>query len=297
MLHTLKRTLASWKTKMAYIFPRVAQTSPPPPPPIKTVHWCMFKRGDFRAVIFHEASACVAATVVLWFALSKGVSPVIVVIHHLATGTCCGDHKAFYSFFWMIISTRMFNLNNLRETHCIALMFDAAHWRRIRLTIDTEQSKMLGAAYEHVSAMSLMNITRHAVCFPSPPPPRMSHECMFTLKGAPPRWNPHLKHSWQNISFSTLCTWEYEVEEDASEHWNGNEAGIFYAEALHLVAVCQGLPLLWRGWGVWSVFPRLRWVCLGWGKKRWLMLVWDWAPAASQWDGRTGMGLFQQGSD
>lgn len=55
----------------------------------------MFKRVDFRAVIFHEASGCVAVTVVLWFALSKETSPLIVVIHHLATGSR-GDHKAFY---------------------------------------------------------------------------------------------------------------------------------------------------------------------------------------------------------
>lgn len=54
----------------------------------------MFKRVDFRAVIFHEASGCFAVTVVLWFALSKETSPLIVVIHHLATGTR-GDHKAF----------------------------------------------------------------------------------------------------------------------------------------------------------------------------------------------------------
>ena len=54
----------------------------------------MFKRVDFTAVIFHEASGCVAATVALWFALSKETSPLIVVIHHLATGTR-GDHKAF----------------------------------------------------------------------------------------------------------------------------------------------------------------------------------------------------------
>ncbi len=55
----------------------------------------MFKRVDFRAVIFHEASGCVAVTVVLWLAPSKETSPLIVVIHHLVTATR-GDHKAFY---------------------------------------------------------------------------------------------------------------------------------------------------------------------------------------------------------
>lgn len=47
----------------------------------------MFKRVDFSAVIFHEASGCVAATVVLWFTPSMETSPLIVVIHHLTTGT------------------------------------------------------------------------------------------------------------------------------------------------------------------------------------------------------------------
>lgn len=82
----------------------------------------MFKRVDFRAVIFHEASGCVAATVVLWFALSKETSPLIVVIHHLATGTC-GDQKAFY-FLLEMRSAQMYKLNNLREAHCITLIFD-----------------------------------------------------------------------------------------------------------------------------------------------------------------------------
>lgn len=46
-----------------------------------------------RAVIFHEPSGCVSVAVVLWLALSKETSPLIVVIHHSATGAL-GDHAA-----------------------------------------------------------------------------------------------------------------------------------------------------------------------------------------------------------
>lgn len=79
----------------------------------------MFKRVDFRAVIFHEASGCVAVTVVLWFALSKETSPLIVVIHHLATGTR-GDHKAFY----FLLEMRSAQMYELRKAKSITLIFD-----------------------------------------------------------------------------------------------------------------------------------------------------------------------------
>lgn len=85
----------------------------------------MFKRVDFRAVIFHEASGCVAVTVVVWFPLSKETSPLIVVIHHLATGTC-GDHKAFY-FLLEMRSAQVHKRRNLRKAQSITLIFDATH--------------------------------------------------------------------------------------------------------------------------------------------------------------------------
>ena len=58
----------------------------------------MGKRVDFSAAIFHEASGCAAAAGVSWFTLSKETSPLIVLIHHLATGTH-GDHKTSIAFF------------------------------------------------------------------------------------------------------------------------------------------------------------------------------------------------------
>ena len=58
----------------------------------------MGKRVDFSAAIFHEASGCVAAAGVSWFTLSKETSPLIVLIHHLTTGTH-GDHKTSIAFF------------------------------------------------------------------------------------------------------------------------------------------------------------------------------------------------------
>lgn len=85
----------------------------------------MFKRVDFRAVIFHEATGNVAASVVLWFTLSKETSPLIVVIHHLATGTR-GDHRAFY-FLLEMRSAQMYKLKNLRETHSVSPKFLMAH--------------------------------------------------------------------------------------------------------------------------------------------------------------------------
>lgn len=82
----------------------------------------MFKVVDFRAVIFHEGSGCVAATEVLWFALSKETSPLIVLIHHSATSTH-GDHKAFY-FLLEMRSAQVYKLKNLRKAHSIAFIFD-----------------------------------------------------------------------------------------------------------------------------------------------------------------------------
>lgn len=68
---------------------------------------------EFRAVIFHEASGYVAFTVVLWFTLSKETSPLIVVIHHLVTGTR-RDHKAFY-FLLEMRSAQMYKLKKERK--------------------------------------------------------------------------------------------------------------------------------------------------------------------------------------
>lgn len=115
---------------------------------IKTVHWCMFNRVDFRAVIFHDPSDCVSVTIVLWLALSKETSPLIVVIHHLATGTH-GDHKAFYFLLEMNSVYRMYMLKNLRKAQAITLMFECMPRCWITLTIDTEWSKMLWAACKH----------------------------------------------------------------------------------------------------------------------------------------------------
>ena len=63
----------------------------------------MGKRVDFSAAIFHEASGCVAAAGVSWFTLSKETSPLIVLIHHLTTGTH-GDHKTSIAFFSPLLS-------------------------------------------------------------------------------------------------------------------------------------------------------------------------------------------------
>lgn len=67
------------------------------------------------------------------------------------------------------------------------------------------------------------------------------------------------------MSFTTLYTWEYKEEGGTGAHCDGNEAGIFYAELLYLVALCQGSPVM-KGMGRLECFPPLRWVCLGWGK-------------------------------
>lgn len=63
----------------------------------------------------------------------------------------------------------------------------------------------------------------------------------------------------------------YKEEEDTSAHWNGNEAGVHiyiyflsHPEVLYLVAQCQGSPVM-KQTGSLECFPRLRWVCLGWG--------------------------------
>lgn len=61
----------------------------------------MFKRVDFRAVIFHEASGYAAVTEVLWFPLSKETSPLIVVIHHFQQANMEIIRPVFRFFFFL----------------------------------------------------------------------------------------------------------------------------------------------------------------------------------------------------
>lgn len=100
----------------------------------------VFKWIDLRAVAFHETSGCAAVTVVLWLALSKETSPLIVVIHHL--------QRAHVEIIRPFISCSKWDqLRCIRywTSEKLTLIFDSLCWCWNRLTIDSEWSKMLQA--------------------------------------------------------------------------------------------------------------------------------------------------------
>lgn len=255
---------------------------------------CLMEEG-FTAVIFHEPSGFASVALVPPLGSVKGeTSPVIVLIHHAATGPLGHEASAMSLRFcaaahqvW--VQQLTLPLGSLLYFFFCWMLFAGVRNLHTALTIHTDSGKTLWAVFK--------NTQRPHPCSDNPPAPWIdllvqSQEQHVLVRGT---------LCWCNLFFFffliilPLLFWSTRQKEIQRP-----KRILFFspsnAELLHGTRHCVRAPRLWRNWGVESASPQ------------WDECVWVWVKSLA--DGsvelsssrlsvgrRTGTGLLQQGTD